>query len=110
MKGGGWVSGPLWMTRNSRRHRVSSPGPVSPWRDVISSKLFRPSTRTGGVIATAIRHVALKEGVLSASSSGLLNPEKDPLIIVEEAGLVSGLLLWQGKSRVFTAYFSRFLE
>jgi len=110
MKGGRWVSGPLWMARNSRPHRVSSPGPANPWRDVILSKLFRPPTRTGGGIVPAIRHLALKEGVFSASSSGLFSSEKDPLLIVEEAGLVSGLLFWQGKSRVFTAYFSGFLE
>jgi hypothetical protein len=66
-----------------------SPRPASPWRDVISSKLFRPPTRTSGGRAPAIRHLALKEGGLSASSSGLFSPEKDPLLIVEEVGLVS---------------------
>lgn len=110
IKWAGWVSGPLWMARNSRRHRDSSPGPSSPWQDVISSKLFRPPTRTGGGIAPSIRHLSLKEGGLSASRSGLFSPEKDPLLIVEEAGLVSGLLFWQEKTRVFTAYFSCFLE
>jgi len=110
IKWAGWVSGPLWMTRTFRPHRDSSPGPSSPWRDVISSKLFRPPTRTGGGIDPAIRHLSLKEGGLSKSRSVLFSPEKDPLLIIEEAGLVSGLLLWQGKTRVFASYFSRFLE
>jgi hypothetical protein len=49
----GWAPGPVW-TAQTRCHRISIPGPYSPWRFAVPTELSRPALRLKEVKAVGL--------------------------------------------------------